>query len=331
MGEKIIVSGRNIEGLFPHVDVWGFGIALYLFIGGLAAGILLFATYFYIKGKQKEMPVIIKISTFIPPIIIAIGLLFLIGDLHHKLYFWQLMLHFEIASPMSWGAWVLLIILVLSIFWPLSFLEESKQYFEEKNKKLLLKWSTKLLILVNKISFVAKLVNLFKKYRLSMAYTIFFLSIILGIYTGILLSSFNARPLWNTPILGLVFLVSGISTGAALLMWLSDNKEERKMFSKIDLALIGIELLFIGLMFLGLTWGSEVQQQAAAMFFGGDFTAVFWGVFAIFGLILPAILEILELNGKHIPIAVPATLILLGGLIFRMIIVSAGQISTYTF
>lgn len=331
MGEKLIVSGRYIEGLYPHVEAWGFGIALYLFIGGLAAGMLLFATYFYITGKEDKMPMTVKISTIIPPIIIAIGLFFLVEDLHHKAYFWKLMIHFRLQSPMSWGAWVLTVIFVLSIFWPLSYLEDMKKFFEKNNKTRLLKWTDKFSTFVNKVPLVPKLIELTQKHRKVVAYTIFFLAIVLGIYTGILLSSFNARPLWNTPIFGILFLVSGVSTGAAAIMWMSNDKEEKKLFSKIDLILIGTELLLIGLMFLGLIWGSEVQQVSAKMFLGGEFTAIFWGVFVLMGLILPGILEIFELRGKHLPIAVPAFLILLGGLLFRIIMVSAGQISTYVF
>ena len=146
-----------------------------------------------------------------------------------------------------------------------------------------------------------------------------------------MLSSFNARPLWNTPILGILFLVSGVSTGAAALMWMSNNKDEKKLFSKIDLGLIAVELVLIVLMFLGLLWGSEVQQISAEMFLGGEFTAVFWGIFVVMGLILPAILEVLELRGIHLPIAVPAFLVLFGGLVFRIIMITAGQVSTFVF
>lgn len=326
-----MASGRDIHGLYPHVDVWGFGIPLYLFIGGLAAGILLFASYFYIKGKADDMPVTVKISTIIPPFIIAIGLIFLIEDLHHKLYFWQLMVHFEVASPMSWGTWILTIILFISILWPLSFIDGIKLFFEENNKKRLAKWCGSVQNVMKKVPLLPKLVELTTKNRKTLAYITFFLAIALGIYTGILLSSFNARPLWNTSILGPLFLVSGVSTGAAAIMWLSNNKEEKALFSRIDLVLIGIELTLIFLMFLGMAWGPEVYQQTAAMFLGGEFTAVFWGVFVGMGLILPAILEALELKGFHVPIAIPAFLILLGGLIFRVIMVVAGQISAYTF
>jgi formate-dependent nitrite reductase membrane component NrfD len=74
-----------------------------------------------------------------------------------------------------------------------------------------------------------------------------------------------------------------------------------------------------------------VQQQAAALFLGGEFTAVFWGIFFTAGLVVPAVLEIMELSGYKVPAFIPAFLILLGGLIFRFIIVDAGQITRYLY
>ncbi|OFX16629.1 MAG: hypothetical protein A2033_11575 [Bacteroidetes bacterium GWA2_31_9] len=331
MKEQLMVSGREISNLYPHVDVWGFGIPLYLFIGGLAAGILLFATYYFIKGKADEMPVTVKVSTIIPPIIIAIGLAFLVGDLHHKAYFWQLMMHFRLESPMSWGAWVLTVVFVISIFWPLSYMDDLIVFFEQNNKKWLAKQFKKVQKLINKLPVIPWFIKFTQRNRKPIAYVTFFLSIVLGIYTGILLSAMNARPLWNSSLLGPLFLVSGVSTGAAAIMWMSNNEAEKKLFSRIDIGLIIIELTFILLLFLGFVWGPEAQVRSAEMFLGGEFTAVFWGIFVGMGLFLPAILELFELKGYHIPIAIPAFLILLGGLIFRVIMVDAGQISTYLY
>jgi formate-dependent nitrite reductase membrane component NrfD len=171
----------------------------------------------------------------------------------------------------------------------------------------------------------------FRKYRKFIAYILLFLSIILGIYTGILLSAFNAHPLWNNSILGPLFLTSGISTGSAFVMWLSNNKKERALMSTIDMALIGIELFFIIHMIMGMQAGPEAYKQAAHLFLGGEFTVIFWVIFVGFGLVLPFILESLELKGKHIPPALPALLVLIGGFIFRIIMVAAGQISEYPF
>lgn len=326
-----MVSGRNIQGLYPHLNIWGFGIPLYLFIGGLAAGILLFSSYFYLKEKKEQMPVTVMISTLIPPFIIIIGLLFLVLDLHHKLYFWRLMTTFKISSPMSWGAWILLVVLILSIIWTLGFTKDMQNFFEKRNRQKLANIMKCTYTKIDKISFLKKFLDWTTNYRKTIAIILLIFATALGIYTGILLSAFNARPLWNNSVLGLLFLTSGISTGAAAIMWLSDNEKEKNLFSKIDLSLIALELLLIFLMFLSMIWGNDSQQKAAQMFLGGQFTAVFWGIFVVAGLIVPAIMEIAELKGYKVPVAVPAFIILASGLLFRIIMVYAGQISSFTF
>ncbi len=101
--------------------------------------------------------------------------------------------------------------------------------------------------------------------------------------------------------------------------------------SMIDLVLIIVELFFIIHLFMGFMASTAVQIEAAEMFLGGPFTVSFWVFVVILGLIFPAILEILELRGYKIPVAVPALLILIGGLVFRFIMVEAGQITRYLY
>ena len=313
MKEEIFISGRNIPYIDPSLNIWHWQIPVYLFLGGLAAGILFFAALYTILGKEKEMPTTVKWATFLVPVALVLGLVALFLDLNHKLYFWQLYTTIRIESPMSWGAWVLMFITPLSMVWCATYIKE-----------LIPKWDWKFEIL-NKFEKLA-IAN-----RKPMAWALLILSVILGIYTGILLSAFNARPLWNTSILGPLFLVSGLSTGVAAIMWMSKSHFERKTLSKIDLILIGIELFFIIHLFMGFLASSAVQIQAAELFLGAQFTVSFWVFVVILGLIVPAILEILELRGYKIPIAIPAFLILFGGLMFRFIMVEAGQITRYLY
>ncbi len=331
MEERLFQTTRDIEFLYPHVHVWGWPIATYLFLGGLAAGILLFATLYYLKGKEDDMPFTVKIAPIFTFIIIVIGLLLLVYDLHHKLYVWQLFTTFRIKSPMSWGAWTLVAVSIFSLLWPLSYIDDIEKYLHERGWRRLDNITKFIRDLEHNWVIPRFIILTFRKYRTFFAYILLFLSIILGIYTGILLSAFNAHPLWNNPILGPLFLTSGVSTGSAFVMWLSNNKKERKLMSTIDMALIAIELFLIIHMIMGLQAGPEVYKQAANLFLGGEFTVWFWVLFVGMGLVLPFILEALELKGYHIPPALPALLVLIGGFIFRMIMVYAGQMSEYPF
>lgn len=313
MKEEFFVSGRNIPNIDPSLHIWHWQIPVYLFLGGLAAGIMFFAGLYTILGKEKEMPTTVKWSTFLVPVALVLGLFFLFLDLKHKMYFWKLYTVIRLESPMGWGAWTLMIITPISFIWSATYLKE-----------LIPGWNWK-------FEFLKKFEVWVIKKRYWIAWIMIFYGLILGIYTGILLSAFNARPLWNTSILGPLFLTSGLSTAAVTIMWMSKNHFERKTFSKIDILLIGIELFFIIHLFMGFLASSQVQIEAAQLFLGGAYTYSFWGIVVGLGLIAPFILEILELRGIKIPAAIPAILILTGGLVFRFIMVEAGQITRYLY
>ncbi len=313
MNEEIFISGRNIPNIDPFLNIWHWQIPIYLFLGGLAAGILFFAALFTITGKADKMEAAVKKAPIIAPIALILGLLALFLDLKHKMYFWQLYTTFRIESPMSWGAWVLMAITPLSIIWVASYAKELRPG-----------WNWKYTFLDSFETYVIK-------NRKALAWVIIVLSVILGIYTGILLSAFNARPLWNTSILGPLFLVSGMSTGAAMIILMSKSAEERRLMSGVDLLLITIELFFITHMIMGFQAGSETQIAAASLFLGGPFTVTFWVFVVILGLVFPAILEVLERMGVHMPVIIPVSLILIGGLIFRFIMVEAGQLTRYLY
>jgi len=337
MREEIIVSGRMNKGIDPVLHVWGWEIAVYLFLGGLAAGLLIYASYYALQKKSDEYRTTVRWAPLLVPFLIVLGLLALFIDLRHKLYFWQLYTTIRLESPMGWGAWTLMIITPISIAWgalqlkvlfPTINLNAPAANLlklimvESKSTPVNWEWRYKWLIYIE--NFLNKHIKVFSWVQLVYA-------VILGIYTGILLSAFNARPLWNTSILGPLFLTSGLSTAAATIMLLTKNHDERKQFSKIDLVMIIIELFLITHMFMGFLASTQVQIQAAQLFLGGDYTVIFWVFVVILGLIIPAFLEILELRGYKIPVVVPALLVLMGGIVLRFVIVYAGQASRYLY
>ena len=313
MIEEIITSGRMNPEIDPVLHVWGWEIPLYLFLGGLSAGILIFSAYFTLRGRQDELPIAVKWMPLAVPVLIGIGLIALLLDLSHVLYAWQLFTNIRWESPMSWGAWTLMIITPLSIAWLALWVEDifPKWDWKYDELKTAVKW--------------------LKSQQRNLAKILILLSVILGMYTGILLSAFNARPFWNTSILGPLFLTSGLSASAALIAFFSKSEVEKRLFTRIDIILIGIELFMIVHLFMGHLAGTQVHIQAAQMFLGGVYTVPFWTFVVGLGLVLPVSLELLELKHKFIPAIVPVVLIIAGNLALRFIVVNAGQASRWLY
>ena len=313
MREELLTSGRLNSMIDPTLHIWAWEIPLYLFLGGLSAGILFFAGLYTILGKEKLYQAAVEKTPLIVPFLLIIGLGTLFLDLNHKLYFWRLYTVVRLQSPMSWGAWVLMVITPVSFIWAAI-----------QIKKTFPRWEWP-------YAWLNSLETFFNGKKMVLAWLMVIFSLILGIYTGILFSAFNARPLWNTSILGPLFLASGLSTGAAINIIMARTTFERHAFAKIDLMLIGIELFLIVHIFMGFLASTQVQIDAAELFLGGPYTAVFWIMVVFMGMIFPGFLEIMELRNFKLPVILPAILVIAGGLLFRYIWTFAGQASRWLY
>ncbi len=311
--EEVVTSGRMNPGIDPTLTVWGWPIPLYLFLGGLVAGILFFSAFYVIRHREEDYATAVKVAPLWAPPLIVVGLLALLLDLSHAPYSWRLYTTIHLESPMSWGAWTLGILIPLSVVWAALWLEELFPRFH---------WP---------LAWLARWIAWLRDRRVAFAWLIAILAVVLGIYTGILLSAFNARPFWNTSILGPLFLTSGLSTGAAMVMLLSRNGRERAHFSHLDLLLIAAELFIIVHLFMGELSSTAIQVEAAHLFLGGPYTAPFWVLVVGMGLVLPAVIEGLGVLRRRIPIQVPAVLVLLGGLLLRFIVMDAGMTSRWLY
>jgi formate-dependent nitrite reductase membrane component NrfD len=313
MREEIIVSGRMNHLIDPYLNIWHWPIPFYLFVGGLAAGILFFAALMTIRGKEEEYRAATRYAPFLVPFLLILGLTALFIDLNHKPYFWRLYTTIRLESPMSWGAWTLMVVTPLSIIW-----------CALNIRYIFPKWQWP-------YEWIKQLEVFFIGHKMLIAWVMIISSTILGIYTGILFSAFNARPLWNTSILGPLFLASGLSAGAAVIAYMAKSHKEKVLFTRVDLLIIGIELFLIVHLFMGFLASAQVQIEAASLFLGGEYTAPFW-VFVVFlGMIVPAFLDFLELRGYHVPSLLPMILVLFGSITFRFLIAFAGQASRYLY
>jgi protein NrfD len=325
MTEVTITTNKMNPLVDPNLHIWGLDVSIYLFLGGLTAGILVIASLMILRKKSSAFNLATNRLILLAPILLSIGMFFLWLDLENPFKVWRFYATFRVTSPMSWGAWILLLV------YPLSFLLILST-FRKGYPKVYAWLETKL----QSFSFTAKHLGKFhrvfdfsEKYRDLFAKIMIPAAVLLGIYTGILLSAFGARPFWNTSLLGPLFLVSGLSTAAALVILFSRETEEKHFFTRVDLGLIFVELGVIGLLIIGMLTSSLQQGKAVQLILGGPLTAYFWVFIIGIGLLLPAFLKIIELKGKEIPASIAALLVLIGGFIMRVVIVEAGQISTW--
>jgi formate-dependent nitrite reductase membrane component NrfD len=284
---------------------WGWLIVLYFFFGGLAGGCYFLAALIDLFGRPEDRP-LARLGYYIAFPCVILSALLLTFDLHRPLRFWHMLAEsntlqpmFKPWSPMSVGSWALLIFGIFSLLSFLAALSEDDP----------LNWHGASALRPPGVlgSIIAVVGGLFA----------FFVA---G-YTGVLLAVTN-RPIWSdTPLLGMLFVVSAASISAALIILLAHRSRWTmpaiNALHRMDAWVVTLEFLVLIAFLISLGPVFRVWLSA-------------WGLLLFFGVIL---------IGMWIPLALywgrdwlgdrnattAAALVLVGGFILRMVVVFSAQ------
>jgi formate-dependent nitrite reductase membrane component NrfD len=317
--------------------IWGLPVVGYLFLAGMGAGALVTSASMLLRSRGRAAFYrLARYGAVISLPLVGIGvflLVFELGSFQTGHWFRWINLYKTINySPMSIGSWFLILYFVVSAPYALSFILPSNGLND--------KW---------------------RVWRERLAYICIAMGIGVAVYTGVLLGAMPARPLWNSPILAMLFLISSISTGIALVMlvdwlvaffdcnWLAkylhwqqgDNKgycEATYILAVTDAMFIGFELLVIFLFFMyaHLTIGN-VGEAIKVFQTGGELAGQFWLGVVVIGLLLPGLIELFKVapvlvgKGQYVhsgfSMLLVSILVISGGFLLRYVIVVGGQIA----
>lgn len=282
---------------------WRWFIVAYFFLGGLAGGSYFLATVMDRSGGDPDRP-LVRLGYLVAFPIVAVCGLLLTVDLGRPERFWHMLVQsqsfrpmLKTYSPMSSGAWVLL------LFGGCAFVSFAATVAERRVDAGGSDWA--MLRLGRPTTTFGRLV----------AGVGAILGLYLAGYTGVLLSVTN-RPVWaDTTLLGRVFLISGASTSAALLIllgaWGGVAKNRLHRLERFDRSALIVELLAIAAFVVSL-------GRIATGWLDG------WGVL-LAGMVLGGIAVPLLIGwrrtGAPRPIWIAPTLVLLGGLVLRVVII----------
>jgi len=293
--------------LFTSPPGWHWLIIGYFFVGGLAGGCFFLAALIDLFGRPEDRP-LARLGYYVAFPAVALSGIFLTLDLGRPLRFWHMLIEshtgrpmFKTYSPMSLGSWALLIFGVFAFVAFLGALADT-----ERGRRW--PWLRRLRppgVVGSLVAIVGGILGFF----------------VAG-YTGVLLTVTN-RPIWaDTTLLGLNFLVSAASTSAALLVLLGRRRWSAsaglEALERFDAWILVLELVaVVGLM---VSLGSMLLAWLNA-----------WGVLLVGGVIGMGILVPLLLYWRPRLIsggrsaAVAAFLVLVGGFIFRVVVVLSSE------
>ena len=286
------------DTFFTVPPEWTWWIVFYFFIGGIAGGSFFLASVLYLFGRPADRP-LVRLGYYVAFIGAVVSGILLIIDLHKPLRFWHMLIESNTGnlmlkawSPMSIGSWGLLF---FGLFAALAALSAARE--EER-----VRWGP---------AFVVA-----RGFRTVVAIVGGFLGFFLAGYTGVLLSVSN-RPVWaDSPMLGMLFLISAASTAAATLILLGrrrDAVDAASLGKLADFDKWALVLELVVLILFLITIGAAAQVFLSA-----------WGVLLLLGVIGLGILLPLGIglgwirrwSGRPV---MAAGLVLVGGFLLRVV------------
>jgi len=282
----------------PH---WTWFIIPYFFVGGLAGGAYFLAALLEWFGRPDDRPVV-RTGYDVAAVGAIVSGFLLTVDLGRPLRFWHMLFQsdnlpavvFKLWSPISFGAWA---ILLFGLFSVLSALGARAEEGRLRNPVLrAVGTAVRGRALAKAIAAVGGLFGFF-----------------VAAYTGVLLSVTN-RPIWaDSPWLGALFVTSGASTGAATLILLAPGRgataRSLAWLSDFDFKALIVELLIL-VVFIASLW--PIRQVWVS----------FWGLLLLVGVVGAGIVAPLRLHANP---ARAARLVLLGGFLLRVTTLLASE------
>jgi formate-dependent nitrite reductase membrane component NrfD len=299
------MNGIPSSTYFTVPPDWGWLIVFYFFFGGLAGGCYFLAVLIDLFGRPEDRP-LARLGYYIAfPCVVISGILLTV-DLTRPERFWHMLLEshtlrpmFKYWSPMSLGSWALLTFGIFSFLSFLAALADSGRLSWPVARRLRTPG-----IIGRVIAIVGGLLGFY----------------VAG-YTGVLLAVTN-RPIWSdTPLLGMLFVVSAASISAALMILLAHRygwtTPGLLALHRMDVWVIVLEFLVLIAVIVSL--GPVVRAWLNAWGL-----LLFLGVIVV-GMLLPLLLYWRRdwLGDRNVTAA--AALVLVGGLILRMVIVFSAE------
>ncbi|MBN3116663.1 cytochrome c nitrite reductase subunit NrfD [Pectobacterium brasiliense] len=308
--------------------VWDWPIAVYLLLVGISAGMVSLSMLLrhYVPSEYRGSNRVIKATAIVAPLAVILGLVILIFHLTRPLTFWYLMVFYNPTSIMSLGVMLFQVYFVVMLLWIITLYHDG--------------WLTQLETVWHRPTLAArarKLTAMIVKRATVIENLLFVLAILLGCYTGFLLSALKSFPLLNNPVLPVLFLVSGTTSGIAVMLlasaWgrnTSGHSRSLHFIHRVETPVVYAELFLLFAFFIGLLLGGGQKVVAAQTALSGFWGGVFWvGIIGI-GIVIPFIANQVRKPSVHSgkgQLITLAAMSLFGVFLLRLFVLYAGQMT----
>lgn len=288
-----------LQNIIPQ-EAFGLNIAIYFYLTGLSAGSFILSTLAYGFGMEVFKPVS-RIGVVMATLLLIAAPVFLLLHLGAPERFWHLFIYLNFASPITWGTFLLILYPINCIIYG---------FFMFTNRP--------------------RLTRIFGFIGIPLA-------ILVHGYTGFIVAVGKARALWNTALMPILFLVSAIVSGIALviLVYLAVNglfsKARKVDFSLVErmaniLAwVIVLDLFLVFSELIVLSVSHTEAQQVLQVLIRGKFFVPFVIFENVLGKIVPFVILVTPRFRNIFTVTLASILVIVGIFFMRYVVVVGGE------
>ncbi|MCC4115724.1 polysulfide reductase NrfD [Aromatoleum toluclasticum] len=272
-----------------HDVSWHATYAIYFFVIGICAGLSFLS---YGSWRTEALRSLREKAAYGSFALLVVGGLLLIGDLSQPLRFLNVLnpAYLNFTSPLAWGALNILAFGIASVL----YLVALRQGNEARGKLL---------------ATIAAL-----------------LALGLPIYTGYDLTVHQSRPVWNTPVMPVLFVALAVASGSAVGAILAGaNQAAQKLLREYMLwstGAVGVILISI----LGTTsYGGAAQELTFMIMTTGTMGLIFVGIGIVAGTAAPIALLLAPFGRQQMGAVLAGVLVLAGGAALRYALLMGPQ------
>ncbi|WP_052427651.1 NrfD/PsrC family molybdoenzyme membrane anchor subunit [Neobacillus niacini] len=313
------LSATNLSSITP----WGAWIAFYIFFVGLSAGSFLLSTLIYVFGME-EYERIGKAALFTAIVCMIVALTFVLMDLGRPERLMNAIIYWNVTSPLGWEVHFYLVYIALLMVE--LYIAMREDLVRAANTNTLKGFVARLL--TSKNSTINTLTKKRDHMWMKILGTIGIPIAILGVHggTGTIFAMVKARPAWNTAIFPIIFVVSAMVSGTALLlaMYVIKRKVQKKpidqkMIISLSKLMAGFLIIDLGLQFyeyLTGWYGLEIEHlDTLATMMASDLSWSFWGVQMFLGAVVPLTIVFWKKTNQNINALLVAAILIVVGII----------------
>lgn len=272
-----------------HDVSWHATYAIYFFVIGILAGLSFLSYGSWLTPALRPLREKAAYGSFA---LLVVGGLLLIADLSQPMRFLNMLnpAYLNFTSPLAWGALNIVSFGICSVLYILVL----RKGDEAKGKTLAL--VTALLALG------------------------------LPVYTGFDLAVHQSRPVWNTPVIPVLFVALAVASGSAAGSLLAGaNAEAQKVLRELMLWSAGAVAVILVAIMGATSYGGSASELTFMIMTTGTMGLLFLGVGFLAGSVAPAVLLFAPFGKSQGVLVISALLILAGSAALRYVILMAPQ------